>query len=184
MSDITQNVCLGWFRAGFQEWEQISQASWGLASGLLEYHFHHILLAKAKHKINSDLMVDTRPHLLMGGAAKSHYKGSGCREGNHLYYICNLSTILCLIHSKLALEDIFTRITTPLREVMVISVNIIKTFFYHIWEKWLNFLREKQSHWSLCFLSWVLFPDKRKLRFKTSLLPNLEKLSSPEVGMD
>lgn len=58
---------------------EVCKLSWGLSLELVQYPFHHILLAKAGHEFGLDARgegVNTL-HLLFGGAAKSHCKGMG-----------------------------------------------------------------------------------------------------------
>lgn len=86
--------------------------------------------AKASHKPSLDLMVDKETFLLRGGAAKSYCKGNEYREGECLCYFCNQSTTLWLIHAKMPLEGIFTRKTSSMGEVMVLTLDIIKTSFF------------------------------------------------------
>lgn len=82
---------------------------------------------------------------------------------------------LCVLYSKLVLEDFFTRATSSSREIVLITANIMKTFFSTILDKkWLHFLWERPVHRSLHFSSWVLFLDKVKLRLESHSFPNLE----------
>lgn len=55
----------------------------------------------------------------MRGAAKSHHKGNGYRDGEPSVQYFNLPIALCLIHPKLALGDSLTRTTSSMRDIMV-----------------------------------------------------------------
>lgn len=58
---------------GSERVSRSTKASWGLGWELIPHHFHHILLAKARHVTEPRFKARrTRLCLFMGGAAKSH----------------------------------------------------------------------------------------------------------------
>lgn len=63
--------------------EELCKVSCGLDLELTQHPVCNILLTKASQRLAPNQGRVNRLYLLMGGAAKSHCKGCGHREGNH-----------------------------------------------------------------------------------------------------
>lgn len=90
--------------------------------------FYHMLLTRMNHKTRSDLRVDNQTPPLDGRSFEvplQRERMQGGKFGLCLQSMCQL----CVLYSKPALEDLFTRTTSSRREIVVLTTNIIKTFF-------------------------------------------------------
>lgn len=109
----------------------------------------------------------------MGGVTKSHCKGSGHREGKHLY-ICIIIFATCLPHSvSSTLRGFLKRCVQG--QLMVLTVNTLKTLFYHIRKKMTQLPMRKTIAQATLLVILLLFPDNRKINLMTYSFPNFEK---------